>query len=48
MKKKGASPPVFALGHSTRPREKFVAMLRAHTIDILVDIRTVSRSRRNR
>jgi uncharacterized protein (DUF488 family) len=35
------------LGHSTRPIEKFVLMLRAHSIDTLVDIRTVPKSRHN-
>ena len=38
---------MFALGHSTRPIEKFVLMLRAHSIDTVVDIRTVPRSRHN-
>ena len=38
---------VFALGHSTRPVEKFVLMLRAHSIHMLVDIRTVPKSRHN-
>lgn len=51
MKKSRAAPPpqltIFALGHSTSPVEKFVAMLRAHAIDKLVDIRTVPKSRHN-
>jgi len=38
---------VFALGHSTRPIEKFILILRAHSIAILVDIRTVPKSRHN-
>jgi uncharacterized protein (DUF488 family) len=38
---------VFALGHSTRPIEKFVLMLSAHSIATLVDIRTVPKSRHN-
>jgi len=38
---------VFALGHSTRPIEKFVLMLRAHSIATLVDIRTVPKSKHN-
>ncbi len=38
---------MFALGHSTRPIEKFVLMLRAHSIETLVDIRTVPKSRHN-
>ncbi len=47
MKKETALPPIFALGHSTRPIEKFVLMLRAHSITTLVDIRTVPKSRHN-
>jgi len=35
------------LGHSTHPIEKFVLMLRAHHIGVLVDIRTVPKSRHN-
>lgn len=35
------------MGHSTRPIEKFVVMLRAHSIATLVDIRTVPKSRHN-
>jgi uncharacterized protein (DUF488 family) len=38
---------VHTIGHSTRPLETFVAMLRAHGITRLVDIRTVPRSRHN-
>ncbi len=35
------------VGHSTRSAAEFIALLRAHGIDHLVDIRTVPRSRRN-
>ena len=35
------------MGHSTRPIEKFLLVLRAHSIDTLVDIRTVPKSRHN-
>lgn len=35
------------MGHSTLQIEKFVMMLRAHSITTLVDIRTVPRSRHN-
>lgn len=35
------------MGHSTRPIEKFVELLRAHSIATLVDIRTVPRSKHN-
>ena len=46
-KEEDRTPLIFALGHSTRPIEKFVEMLAAHGIDTLVDIRTVPRSRHN-
>lgn len=39
--------PIFAIGHSTHPFEKFVELLKAHDIQTLADIRTMPRSRRN-
>jgi len=49
-----ASPPgdwpagaVFTVGHSTRPLEGFIALLRGYGVERLEDIRTVPRSRRN-
>jgi uncharacterized protein (DUF488 family) len=41
------SLPVFTIGHSTRPIEDFIALLKAHEIQLLVDVRTVPRSRHN-
>lgn len=38
---------IFTIGHSTRPIEDFIALLRAHQIKLLVDVRTVPRSRHN-
>jgi uncharacterized protein (DUF488 family) len=38
---------VFTIGHSTRPIEDFVALLAAHGVTQLVDVRTVPRSRHN-
>lgn len=38
---------VFTVGHSTRPIEKFLALLAEHHIARLVDVRTVPRSRHN-
>ena len=38
---------VFAIGHSTRPLEEFLGLLRRHGIVTLADIRTVPRSARN-
>jgi len=40
-------PPIFTIGHSTRPIEEFVDLLRAGPVDLVVDVRTVPRSRRN-
>jgi uncharacterized protein (DUF488 family) len=39
--------PVFTIGHSTRPIDEFIAMLRAHGVERLLDVRTVPRSRFN-
>jgi uncharacterized protein (DUF488 family) len=41
------SPPIFTIGHSTRSIPEFVELLRAGLADLVVDVRTVPRSRRN-
>lgn len=41
------STTVYTIGHSTHPIDEFLAILRAHSIARLVDVRTVPRSRRN-
>jgi len=38
---------VLTIGHSNRPLEEFLEMLRAWGVEILVDVRTVPRSRHN-
>jgi uncharacterized protein (DUF488 family) len=38
---------IFTLGHSTLPIDRFIALLQAYSIERLVDIRTVPRSRHN-
>jgi uncharacterized protein (DUF488 family) len=38
---------IWSLGHSTRPIEAFVALLTAHGVERLVDIRTIPQSRRH-
>jgi len=38
---------VFTIGHSTRPIDEFLDLLRAHAIRQLLDIRTIPKSRRN-
>jgi Domain of unknown function DUF488 len=42
-----ASPAIFTVGHSTRPIEVFLELLRAHCVERVVDVRTIPRSRRN-
>ena len=39
--------PFFTIGHSTRPFATFVDLLRGEGIRLVVDVRTVPRSRRN-
>lgn len=42
------SPPVvLTIGHSTRPLDVFIALLAAHSVSRLIDVRTVPRSRHN-
>jgi uncharacterized protein (DUF488 family) len=40
-------PRVLTVGHSTRPLAEFIALLQAHSVTRLVDVRTVPRSRHN-
>lgn len=39
--------PVYTIGHSTRPIEEFIELLRINGVECLVDIRTIPKSRRN-
>jgi uncharacterized protein (DUF488 family) len=39
--------PFFTVGHSTRPIEEFAALLKAAEVRLIVDVRTVPRSRTN-
>lgn len=41
------APTLWTLGHSTRPIDEFIGLLRAHHIVLLTDVRTVPRSRYN-
>ena len=41
------APVVFTIGHSTRPIEEFISLLKAHGVTRVVDVRTVPRSRHN-
>ena len=42
-----AAPPVFTIGHSTRSIPEFADLLQRGPADLVVDVRTVPRSRRN-
>lgn len=37
--------PVFAIGYSNRAPGEFIRILKAHTVDFLVDVRTIPKSR---
>jgi uncharacterized protein (DUF488 family) len=39
--------PIHTIGHSTRPTDSFIALLRENEVDLLVDVRSVPRSRTN-
>ena len=41
------APLVMTIGHSTRPLEVFIDLLKAHGVKMIVDVRTVPRSRTN-
>ncbi len=49
MKKKTTKQPelVLTIGHSTRTLEAFIHLLQAHQVTLVVDVRTVPRSRHN-
>ena len=47
MRQSQAMPTIFTIGHSTRTIAEFVALLRQATIDLLIDVRSVPRSRTN-
>jgi uncharacterized protein (DUF488 family) len=41
------SETLWTVGHSTRPINEFITLLRAHDIQRLIDVRTIPRSRHN-
>ena len=43
----GGPPYIYTIGHSTRPVEEFIEILKAYRVNLLVDIRTIPRSRHN-
>jgi len=42
-----AEPPIYTIGHSTRSLPEFVELLRRGPVDLVIDVRTVPRSRHN-
>lgn len=40
-------PLMFTIGHSTRPLDEFIGMLKKNGVERVLDVRTVPRSRRN-
>jgi uncharacterized protein (DUF488 family) len=42
-----SKPSILTIGHSTRPIDDFIALLTAHEVNRLVDVRTIPRSRHN-
>ncbi|MGH8167221.1 MAG: DUF488 family protein [Woeseiaceae bacterium] len=44
---KKTAPVIFTVGHSTRSLDELVAILRAHGVKRIVDVRTIPRSRHN-
>lgn len=47
MQEARPDPIVYTVGHSTRPAQDFVALLRAHGVQRLIDVRTMPGSRHN-
>jgi uncharacterized protein (DUF488 family) len=43
----GTAETIFTIGHSTHPIDEFAAMLKAHGVVNLVDVRTIAKSRHN-
>jgi uncharacterized protein (DUF488 family) len=43
----GATGAVYTTGHSTRTMEELVSILAGFEVEIVIDVRTIPRSRRN-
>ena len=41
------APPVYTIGHSTRPIDEFVELLQAAEVTLVIDVRSIRRSRTN-
>jgi uncharacterized protein (DUF488 family) len=47
MSQNSVTPQIFTIGHSTRPIDEFLSLLKENGVERLVDIRTIPRSRFN-
>ena len=47
MRSSKATPSILTVGHSTRTLEDLIRLLRAHGVKLVVDVRTIPRSKRN-
>ena len=47
MNGEGEAPPVCTIGHSTRPIDEFVKLLRAAEVTMVIDVRSIRRSQTN-
>src|SRR5271168_1722278 len=47
VRRKKMQATVFTIGHSTRPLEEFIEILRAHGVQRVADVRSIPRSRHN-
>jgi len=47
METRGHMNNIYTIGHSTRPLEGFIGILRFYGIEIVVDVRTIAASRHN-
>lgn len=45
MRRAAADEAIFTIGHSTRPIDVFVRLLKAHGVQRVIDVRTIPRSR---
>src|SRR5437879_5365750 len=47
MKREAEALPVFTVGHSTRPIAEFVQLLETAAVTLVIDVRSIRRSRTN-
>lgn len=47
VQRRSERPVIFTIGHSTRPTDEFIGLLRRNGVERLIDIRTIPKSRHN-